>query len=259
LTRDENRIVSWSDDGTVRLWDATTGRQIGPSMKHDNGEPRPFLGTAYDAVKGALLTRDETRILSWSRDRTVRLWDVATGKQIGRAMQHDEFVQGALLTHDETRVVSWSDDGTVRLWDATTGRQIGPSMKHDRDVKGALLTRDEARILSWSQDGTVRLWDIATAEQIGPEMTHDSEVFGAQLTRDETRILSWSEDGTVRLWNVSWRGRNLFEIACNYSPPEHDLSAISERYGVKIADLICQLNEAIPSPDWSSREPPSAN
>ena len=48
-------------------------------------------------VTGALFGRDESRILSWSEDKTVRLWDVATGRQIGPAMTHDGPVLGALL------------------------------------------------------------------------------------------------------------------------------------------------------------------
>jgi WD40 repeat protein len=92
----------------------------------------------------------------------------------------------------------------------------------------------------------VRLWDVATGQQIGPAMTHDGLVWGARLSRDETRILSWSEDNTVRLWDVSWRGLNLLEIACNHLPPDHDLSAVSERYDIKITDPICQPDKVIP-------------
>jgi WD40 repeat protein len=74
----------------------------------------------HDAsVSGALLTKDETRILSWSRDNTLRLWDVATGQPIGPAMKHDDSVNGAALTKDETRILSWSRDNTLRLWAAT--------------------------------------------------------------------------------------------------------------------------------------------
>jgi WD40 repeat protein len=115
----------------ARLWDAATGQPIGPPMKHDG------------PVSGALLTRDLTRILSWSEDRTLRLWDVATGQPIG----------------PQTRFLSWSDDNTVRLWDVATGQQIGPAMKHDDYVIDALLTKDETRFLSWSSDNTLRLWN----------------------------------------------------------------------------------------------------
>ena len=82
-------------------------------------------------VNGAVLTKDETRILSWSNDGTLRLWDLATGQQIGPAMKHAGVVNGAVLTKDETRILSWSGDDTLRVWDAATGQQIGPAMKHE--------------------------------------------------------------------------------------------------------------------------------
>jgi WD40 repeat protein len=147
--------LSWSYE-TLQLLDAATGRQIGSAMKHEGGV------NFENGVIGALLTKDETRILSWSRDWTVRLWDAATGRQIGPAMKHDDGVWGALLTKDEKRILSWSYDKTVRLWDAATGRQMLPAMKHEHWVNGALLTKDDKRILSWSYDGTMRLWDAAT-------------------------------------------------------------------------------------------------
>jgi TIR domain len=159
-------------------------------------------------VNGALLNRDETRIVSWSDDKTVRIWDVATGRQIGPAMTHKGAIYGALLNRDETRIVSWSDDGAVRLWDVATGQQIGRAMTHDSWLNGALLSRDETRIVSWSADKTVRIWDVATGRQIGPSMRHDNAVYGARLNRRDTRILSWSGDETVRLWDVA-TGRQI--------------------------------------------------
>ena len=59
--------------------------------------------------------KDETRILSWSGDHTLRRWDVATGQQIGPAMNHDGWVRGALLTKDETRILSWSENHALRI------------------------------------------------------------------------------------------------------------------------------------------------
>jgi WD40 repeat protein len=152
LTKDETRILSWSEDKTLRIWDAATGKQFGPAITLEN------------AVKGALLTKNETRILSWSEQPssrfdtphgTLRLWDITSGKQIGRSMEHDGPIHGTLFNADERRILSWSEDGTVRQWDAATGQQIGPAMKHDRLVWGALLTKDERRILSWSSDQTL--------------------------------------------------------------------------------------------------------
>src|SRR5262249_19505385 len=163
-TKDERRILSWSEDNTLRLWDAATGQQIGPAVQHDG------------YVSGAVLTKDERRILSWSLDKTLRLWDAATGQQIGsakrrvgksrRAVQREGYVSGAVLTKDERRILSWSLDNPLRLWDAASGQKIGPAMQHDGYVRGAVLTKDERRILSWSLDKTLRLWDAATGQQI---------------------------------------------------------------------------------------------
>ncbi len=63
MARPQN-LLTWSGDGTARLWDATDGASIGQPMKHDS--------YIYDAV----FNKDETRILTWSDDGTARLWDI---------------------------------------------------------------------------------------------------------------------------------------------------------------------------------------
>ena len=49
-------------------------------------------------------------------------------------------------------------------------------------------------------------------------MKHEDVVYGALFAPDGRRILSWSKDESLKLWDASWRGDNLFEIACNYAP-----------------------------------------
>jgi WD40 repeat protein len=200
LSKDERRILTWSDDGTVRLWDAATGEQIGPALKHDDEEGDEEGDE--ESVLGAVFSKDETRILTWSADDTARLWDAATGGQIGPALKHDRSVLGAVFSEDESRILTWSDDGTARLWDAATGGQIGPPLKHDDEesVFGAAFSNNESRILTWSTDDTARLWDAATGRQIGPPLSHRYAVVGAAFSKDERRILTWGADGTARLW-----------------------------------------------------------
>ena len=65
LNRDATRILTWSDDGTARLWDAATGQGLAPPLRHE------------DAVSSATFNRDETRILTRSWDGTARLWDIS--------------------------------------------------------------------------------------------------------------------------------------------------------------------------------------
>jgi WD40 repeat protein len=109
-------------------------------------------------VSGALLTQDGRRILSWSSDKTLRLWDANTGEPVGSVMRHDGPVSGVLLTQDEKRILSRSGN-TLQLWDPATGQPIGSAIRHSGPVSGVLLTQDGRRILSWARD-TLRLWDI---------------------------------------------------------------------------------------------------
>ena len=88
---------------------------------------------------------DSTRVLSWSEDKTVRLWDAATGEQIGPSLTHEGPVRGAVFNGDSTRVLSWSENTTARLWDVGTGEQIGPSLTHEDTVRGAVFNGDSTR------------------------------------------------------------------------------------------------------------------
>jgi WD40 repeat protein len=109
---DESRILSWSGNcsrgpftcktATVRLWDASTGRELVPAMRHER------------IVLGATFSRDGSRILSWSGD-TVRLWDASTGRELVPAMHHEDSNRGggalgATFSRDESRILSWGVD-----------------------------------------------------------------------------------------------------------------------------------------------------
>jgi WD40 repeat protein len=188
---DSKRILSWSDDKTLRLWDATTGASIGAPLQH--GGP----------VKGAVYSPDGKRILSWSQDKTLRLWDAAMGAAIGEPLRHDGSVLGAIYSPDGRRILSWSADKTLRLWDAATGAAIGEPLRHEEVVGGAVYSPDGNHILSWSDDETLRLWDTATGAAIGEPLRHEAPVNGAVYSPDGKRILSWSEDETLRLWDAA--------------------------------------------------------
>jgi len=183
LALDGGRLLSWSTDNTLRLWEAATGAPLAVLEGHTHW------------VEGAL-SLDGGRLLSWSWDK-LRLWDGATGAPLFVLEGHKDKVSGALAL-DDGRIVSWSHDKTLRLWDGATGTPLALLEGHIRGVEGALAL-DDGRILSWSSDNTLRLWRGETGTPLAVLEGHTAMVLGA-LALDGERILSWSVDSTLRLW-----------------------------------------------------------
>jgi WD40 repeat protein len=198
FSKDETRILSWSEDGAVRLWDTSTGQQIGHDfLLMDEHESWYEVG-----IKGACLSRDETRILSWDTDRA-HLWDSWSGQHIWSA---SNWVKGAAFLSDESHILTWSGDNSVHLYDAATGGQIGSSLELDGSIDGTVTFKGEVSVLTW-KGGVARLWDVKTGQQIGPEFRHEGPGSPVVFSKDEHRILTGCVD-TARLWDIE-TGRQI--------------------------------------------------
>ena len=107
-------------------------------------------------------------VVSGSDDYTVRVWDLATGKQRGDPLRgHTDWVESVAVGELEGRpvVVSGSDDYTVRVWDLASGDPVGePLTGHAGAVNSVAVGELEGRpiVVSGSGDHTVRVWDLAT-------------------------------------------------------------------------------------------------
>ena len=210
---DGRRIVTASDDHTVRLWDAKTGKPI--------GEP---LRARADLVTSATFSPDGKRIVTGSADNTARLWDAETGRPIGEPLKgHAATVSSAAFSPDGKRIVTGSADNTARLWDAETGRPIGEPLKgHAATVSSAAFSPDGKRIVTSYDNYTVRLWDADTGEPIGGlkgssenvlqtgnatiRISRGLEPTTAAFSPDAKRIVSGSISprafDTAQLWDV---------------------------------------------------------
>jgi hypothetical protein len=199
---DESAILTWSDDGTARLWDTASGAEL-LRLTHESS----VLGVAWNGDESAILTR--------SSDGTARLWDAASGAELLR-LTHEGGVIGAAWNGNESAILTWSfSDGTARVWDAASGAERW-RLTHDGAVYGAAWNGDESAILTWSHDGTARLWDVASsAERL--YLPHEDWVYGAVWNGDESAILTWSKDSTARLWDAA-SGAVLFRLTGGGSP-----------------------------------------
>ncbi|KAG2055001.1 WD40 repeat-like protein, partial [Suillus hirtellus] len=118
---DGTRIVSGSNDGTIRLWDAVMGKPIGHPLR---GHTFPVTSVAFSP--------DGTCIVSSSDDKTIRLWDAAMGKPIGRPLRgHTQVIYSVSFSPDGNRIISHSWDMTVRFWYAVIEKSLQDHTEED--------------------------------------------------------------------------------------------------------------------------------
>jgi WD40 repeat protein len=169
---------------------------------------------------------DGARIVTASVDRTVRVWEAATGKELARL----EGQLAGLEGHSDPRlVVAWSPDGvriltvsedeTPQVWEAATGKAIARLEGHGGIVYGAAWSPDGARILTASLDKTARVWEAATGKELARLVGHGGQVLSATWSPFPTRpgdtvlIVTTSADGSARLWRVFASTQDLVNAA----------------------------------------------
>jgi WD40 repeat protein len=127
---DGTRIVSGSDDGTIRVWDASTSDTVAGPFGGFKGHTRSVTSVAFSP--------DGKRIVSGSVDQTIRVWDAHTGDTVaGPFKGHTNSVTSVAFSPDGTRIVSGSCDQTIRVWDPCTSDSVA---ENDISINASLLS-----------------------------------------------------------------------------------------------------------------------
>lgn len=165
LSPDGTRIVTGSQDKSLRLWDAIAGASMGPAWKGPTG-----------TIVCVSFSPDGTKVAYGSRDSKVWLWDVEPSMGKGISLKgHTDVVTCLAFSPNGKSVVSGSGDNTLRLWDAMTGVGVGSGWKgHEDAVLCLAFSPDGTRVISGSMDKTLRIWDPLTGATIGSTLTGHS-------------------------------------------------------------------------------------
>jgi WD40 repeat protein/serine/threonine protein kinase len=179
-------------DYSVRLWDMASGREI-----------RRFEGHG-SAVTGLAFSPDGNLLASaGSHDRTARIWEVATGKQL-KCLRHNSFVNRVAFVLDGGLVVSGAHEGLL-AWDVKSGEQVS---KFEGGAGLVTASSDGRRIASGGADNTVRVWDVETHKELRQFTGHTYSLDSVAFSPDGRRLLTADQSKVFRLWDVD-RGTEL--------------------------------------------------
>ena len=143
--RQKSMYAAADPDGTVFIYDAKTLQPIGKPILHP------------PAVGAVTLTQDEKLLITSGRDRAVRVWDIATRKNIV-TMQHDSYVPVLALSPDDKRLVTVTDDGELRVWELRTGDCLTPGT---RDPPRSSNEEEGVVVARVSDDGRTVLFRVS--------------------------------------------------------------------------------------------------
>jgi WD40 repeat protein len=188
----DGKIVSWFEDGSVRLLREPTA-----------GLGLPDVDTGLSAVGVEVL--GDKRVVAWTKDYRILVLTPDCASELFSLRGHENEINGVQDLGDGT-IISWSDDLTVRRWDLGSRREMTCLRGHSDGIFTPVILSDN-RILTYSQDGTIRIWGDGDCSLL---MRHDNWVVDVHEVSGKF-LISRSMDERICVWNLQ-SGEQLASI-----------------------------------------------
>jgi WD40 repeat protein/predicted Ser/Thr protein kinase len=189
------RLASVSEDGTLRVWEAASGRAVAVFESRQGPGDRP-------AVRDVAFHPDGDRLVTAAADGAVHFWSVPERKLLATVQEASGATGVALDSTGKLLAVS-CEDATINLYEFATRKRLRTLRGHSDCVWGVAFTPDDSRLASASFDRTVKLWDLVTAQEVltleGPARQAQQLAFSA----NGEFLACGAHDGKVRVWKAA--------------------------------------------------------
>ncbi|KAJ9449618.1 putative WD repeat-containing protein [Diplonema papillatum] len=185
----ENFFISCSnEDASMTMCSIENGKEIMSFMGHE------------DTIINACFSNDAKYLATTSRDNTMILWDVATGKQT-LTFEHKKVVICCCFSKDSKLLVSGCQDKACRIWETKKGREQNSFVQHEGIIISVSFAPNAETIVSASADKTLRIWKVSDASPVHTLKGHTAIILSCTFRSDGKYIVS-NDDRVLRVWDA---------------------------------------------------------
>jgi WD40 repeat protein/serine/threonine protein kinase len=209
--------------GRVKIWDATTGK-LDRVFPDENAAPIAALFKVAYSPDGKLLA-------AGGGDRIVRVWEIATGKELFQLGGHTRTITGLAFSGDGRRLatatggLNWGpgpnplnlkgDDfkaiPDLKIWDVATGKELRSWNLPEKKAPGLAISPDGEVVAAPFTDNVVRLFSVATGEEVAVLKGHTGMPQCVAFSPDGRRLVTGGDDDAVKVWDAK-TGEETFSV-----------------------------------------------
>ncbi|KAH8927891.1 dynein regulator [Atractiella rhizophila] len=203
---DGKLLASCSSDLSIKIWDVTEDYKCIKTFHHDH---------TVSSVR--FLPPLDSAVVSASRDKTIRIWELSTGHCIKTIQGHDDWIRCVAPSIDGSRIVSCSNDQTAKMFSLPGGENRLEFRGHDHVIEVCVFAPANCNaairelsgleilasfVATGSRDKTIKLWDTTSGQCLWTFSGHNNWIRALVFHPSGLYLLSSSDDKTIKIWDL---------------------------------------------------------